>query len=99
MSNLPASFEGLILTAPRNDDLAGRDVLYPPRVSGCAGDCNADLDLTIDELLGNVGIALEQRLLGLCPVADSNRDQHIAVEELVGMTRTVLNGCAPREAP
>ena len=38
--------------------------------SGCAGDCNADQKVTVDELIQAVRIALGEDPIASCPAAD-----------------------------
>jgi hypothetical protein len=47
------------------------------------GDCNADLRVTIDELVKGVGIALGAGSLDECPRADVNEDGTLTVDEIV----------------
>jgi hypothetical protein len=52
----------------------------PPRI----GDCNRDMQVTIDELVTGVGIALELTPMSACPASDGNKDGSVSVSELVG---------------
>ena len=56
----------------------GVSVRVPP-----AGDCNEDVDVTIDDLLTVVCIALQRRPLHDCDAADANRDRAVTVDEVV----------------
>jgi PKD repeat protein len=66
-----------------------------PRVPDqCAGDCNGDGPVTVDELVKGVGIALGNRPLLTCPAFDADRNGRVTVDELVAAVNTALNGCA-----
>ena len=59
----------------------------------CAGDCDGDGEVTIDELLRAVGIALGRIPRDSCVDADRNGDRTVTVDELVGAVRIALVGC------
>lgn len=61
--------------------------------SKCSGDCNADLAVTIDELLHGVAIALGTQTLDGCPVADFNGDGQVDIAELMRAVNAALIGC------
>ncbi|MEO8601570.1 MAG: hypothetical protein ABI629_03230 [bacterium] len=48
-----------------------------------SGDCNADLHVTIDELVKTVGIALGSEDTASCPRSDVNEDGVITVDEII----------------
>src|SRR5215470_5555367 len=60
----------------------------------CAGDCNGDGRVTIDELLIGVRIGLDQRPLSDCPAFDANMDGMVSINELIAGVRNSLNACA-----
>lgn len=59
----------------------------------CAGDCNADRAVTVDELVKAVNIALGSAGIDVCPAADRNADELITVDEIVASVQRALNGC------
>lgn len=59
----------------------------------CVGDCNEDGQVTVDELVRGVGIALGTQLVSACPVFDRNGDQAVTVDELVAAVARALEGC------
>ena len=70
----------------------------------CAGDCNGDGEVTIDELVLAVNIALGNRQVGDCLAADLNLDFEVTIDELVSAVNAALFGCpatptASRTAP
>ena len=60
----------------------------------CAGDCNGDGAVTVDELVLGVGIALGNQLLSACPNLDVNRDGQVTVAELLQAVDAAVRGCA-----
>jgi hypothetical protein len=64
-----------------------------PTPKPCPGDCNGAGEVTIDELLTMVNIALGDEALNLCVVADGNHDGEVSVEEIIAAVRAALSGC------
>jgi YVTN family beta-propeller protein len=63
----------------------------PPHA--CAGDCNRDGSVTVDELLVMVSIALGNVDASACTRGDLNHDGQIAITEILTAVNAVLNGC------
>lgn len=61
--------------------------------SGCAGDCNADGAVTVDELIVGVNIALGQADIDACAAFDRDGDGLVFVDELVAAVDAALHGC------
>ena len=59
----------------------------------CAGDCNGDSAVTVDELILGVNIALGAVDPMLCTPMDANRDGEVTIDELIQATNRALNGC------
>jgi len=59
----------------------------------CVGDCNDDGQVTIDELLKMVRIALSDAAMSVCMAGDANGDDQITVDEIVAAVRTALDRC------
>jgi hypothetical protein len=59
----------------------------------CIGDCNGDGEVTVDELLTGVNVALGAAPLSRCPVLDANADGEITVDELLRAVGVALEGC------
>ncbi len=78
------------------DDSSGILSLYgsslPP--SGCAGDCNGDGEVTVDEIITMVNIDLGSAPPSECTAGDANHDQVITIDELVGAVNAALSGCS-----
>jgi len=61
--------------------------------TACAGDCNGDGVVTIDELITSVNVALGVADLQECPVVDANGDGAVTVDELIAAVASALNNC------
>jgi hypothetical protein len=95
MSNLPNTLDALVLTALTNDEVGGRDALYPgPPLTDCAADCDADGTVSIEELLRAVQIGVGDAYFLVCPAADRDRDLRVTIDELIGGVNAALAGCA-----
>lgn len=64
-----------------------------PGVEVCLGDCGGDFEVTVDEVITGVNIALGLAPLGNCPVFDADGDQQVTVDELIRAVINALNGC------
>ena len=62
-------------------------------VSSCAGDCNGDGQVTINDLLVSVGVALGTSNVSVCRACDLNGDGTISVDELLVAVNNALSGC------
>ena len=60
-----------------------------------SGDCNGDGQVTIDELLRAVNIALEVQPLSACPSFDVNGDRRVTVDEILRGVNLALGTCPP----
>lgn len=65
-----------------------------PPATACAGDCNDDGQVTVEEIVQAVNIALGAAQLDICPVADTNGDGAVAVDDLVVMVKLAQLGCS-----
>jgi len=64
-----------------------------PCAASCAGDCDGNRAVTVDEIITAVQIALgENELLG-CASSDLNRDGEVTVDEILGSIDIALEGC------
>ena len=59
----------------------------------CAGDCDGDGAVAINELILGVSIALGGSIASQCPALDSNSDSQVAIAELIAAVGSALNGC------
>jgi hypothetical protein len=62
----------------------------------CGGDCDASEEVTIDEIIVGVTIALGQGEVVACPAFDDDGSGRVEVTELVIAVNNALNGCPPR---
>lgn len=77
-----------------NDDIGGRNVLYPSvAVPACEGDCDGNGAVTVDELIQGVNIALGQQAASSCRALDSDDSGEVQVDELVRAINRALDGC------
>ena len=63
------------------------------QASGCAGDCNGNGHVTVDELVTLARIALGVAPLSACHPGDTNSDGRITVDEIVAAVNADLRGC------
>lgn len=59
----------------------------------CLADCDGDGEVTVNEAVRAVGIALGTQPLANCPVADANGDGEVRIEELIETVKDVIGGC------
>ncbi|MBP1684312.1 MAG: hypothetical protein H6Q33_455 [Deltaproteobacteria bacterium] len=59
----------------------------------CAGDCNDDGTVAVDEILGAATIALGDADVSACSAGDANHDRQITVDEIVRAVASALGGC------
>jgi len=59
----------------------------------CVGDCNSDGQVTVDEILTMVNIALGDTPVTTCEAGDANHDGEITIDEILTAVSNALNGC------
>ncbi|MEO8603033.1 MAG: hypothetical protein ABI629_10705 [bacterium] len=59
----------------------------------CAGDCNQNDAVGIDEVLLAVNFALGLRDAGECRILDTDHSSSVEIGELIAAVRTALDGC------
>lgn len=64
-----------------------------PTPALCTGDCSGDGQVTVDEVLKMVVIALSLDALEACTAGDANSDRRITVDEIMRATMFALDGC------
>jgi hypothetical protein len=73
---------------------AGEATLTPtPTPRLCAGDCNTDGTVTVDDLLTLVNVARGALDPGACMPGDANNDHQITVDDILTAVRNALSGC------
>ena len=68
-----------------------------PTIAGemCAGDCDADGEVTVDEIVRLVNIALGTLATQACLAGDKDGNETITVDEIVLSVSNALRGCMP----
>jgi len=59
----------------------------------CAGDCNDDGTVAVDDILTMINIALGNMPVTACGAGDANHDGRITVDEILTAVSNALNGC------
>ncbi len=62
-------------------------------VPACTGDCNSNAEVTVDEVVRSVLIALGAAPLSACANADANNDEQVTIEEVIAGVGRLLEGC------
>lgn len=62
----------------------------------CTGDCSADGNVTVDEIVQGVNIALGAAPASACPPFDRNQDGEVTVDEILQAVAAALSGCSAR---
>ncbi len=60
----------------------------------CGGDCDSDGEVTVDELVRMVNIALELFDVSVCTPGDMNGDGAVTIDEIIAGVNNALNGCS-----
>lgn len=69
-----------------------------PATAVCVGDCGDDGQVTVDEIIIGVDIALGNAAVDQCTEMDYDGDGMVTVDEIVNAVNAALNGC-PRQDP
>jgi hypothetical protein len=59
----------------------------------CVGDCNGNGEVTVDDLLSMVNVALGNAAVSTCAAGDVNHDTEITVDEILAAVNNALRGC------
>jgi hypothetical protein len=68
-------------------------LLWGSEVGACAGDCDGDGQVAINEAVQGVNIALGNLAVAACASFDGNGDGAVTVNELIAAVSNVLGGC------
>jgi len=73
----------------------------PPTVTAlpCVGDCDGNGQVTVDEILTMVNIALGSTPVTACDAGDANHDGQITIDEILTAVNNALNGCGSASTP
>jgi hypothetical protein len=69
-------------------------VTATPPMAACVGDCDGDGQVTVDEIVTGVSIALGTLGVDRCPAFDRDQSGTVTVDELVEAIQRALLGCA-----
>ena len=81
------------VTATTTDAVGNTSAFSAPVAIGCAGDCGGDGQVSIDELIRGVNIALGAQAVDDCPAFDADANGQVDIAELVRAVNAALNGC------
>lgn len=70
-----------------------------PVAATCVGDCNLDQQVTVDELITMINVALGTAGVGSCVAGDGNHDGDITVDEIISAVAHALSGCPLEPTP
>ena len=59
----------------------------------CVADCNGDGEVTVNEVILGVNIALGNKPVSDCPDADENSNGEVTIGELIQAVNDVISGC------
>ncbi len=59
----------------------------------CGGDCSGDGEVTVNELIIGVNIALGSASVGQCNAIDANGDGDVTINEIISAVNAALAGC------
>jgi len=68
-------------------------VIGETAADACTGDCNRDGQVTIEEIVTAVNIALQLADSGVCPQADADGNGDVTVDEIIRAVNNALGGC------
>ncbi len=66
----------------------------PAGAQNCAGDCNGDEEVAINELITCVNIALAELPMDTCLAADADGGGEVEINDLIAAVNAALSGCA-----
>ena len=64
------------------------------QTASCVGDCSQNEQVTVNELLTGVNIALNTMPVAECPAFDPDGDDSVSVGELIAAVGSALSGCS-----
>jgi YHYH protein len=74
-------------------------VASPTYAQVCAGDCNGDQQVQVDEIVASINISLGAAPLANCGTADQNGDDVVTVDEILVAVNAALSGCPEAAQP
>ena len=76
-----------------NEDNNSVSTTFSSGSGACTGDCNGDREVTVNELVTMVNVALGTSAASACTAGDANSDGEITVNEIVAGVNRALSGC------
>jgi plastocyanin len=61
--------------------------------AACTGDCDGSGDVTVNEIIAMVNIALGNLPLSACPAGDADGLSDITINDIIAAVNSALNGC------
>jgi hypothetical protein len=95
--NVGAACDDFNVCTPQSScqTMFGRTFCFPGEpTASCVGDCNANGEVAVNEMIIGVNIALGSANISQCPAFDRNSSDAVEVNELIGGVNSLLNGCA-----
>ena len=65
----------------------------PPAAGVCIGDCDGNGQVTVDEILTMVNIAVGKTPITKCDADNANHDDQITIDKILTAVNNALNGC------
>lgn len=75
------------------EDPGVQTVIEENRTVPCGGDCDGFLNVTVDEIVTCVNVALGQASTLVCPACDLDFSETVTVDEIITSLNNALNGC------
>jgi len=88
------ALNGLPATTPAPTATATETPTPVTTPASCAGDCDGSGDVTVDELVKGVNIALDNGDVTTCTQLDADVSGTITIDEIVKAVNVALNGCS-----
>lgn len=82
---------GVVADVDRGNNSEAFSMSLP--ISACVGDCSSSGEVTVDELLTMVNIALGNAEVASCEAGDANLDGQITIDEILAAVNNALTGC------
>ena len=73
--------------------------ISPAQAQSCVGDCDLNAEVTVDEVILAINVALGDKPISTCASGDSNSDDAIDVSEIMQSVSNLLEGCPARSDP
>jgi len=93
-TNIPSTTPPFTATATATSTSTSSPGATDTPVPSCAGDCDGDGEVAINELIVGVNIALGSAPVGDCPAFDADGDSQVSIAELIRAVGRALSGCS-----